>query len=314
MALPLLQRARRRSVVVYDCMDELSAFRTRRGSCCSARARCCKIADLVFTGGPSLYRAKRDRHPTRALLSRAASTPRTSRSARDRAHRAPASSGDCRSPRLGFFGVIDERLDLDARSTRWPTARPRLADRAWSGRSSRSIRPRCRGARTSTTSASSRTQELPRFLAGWDVCLLPFALNEATRFISPTKTLEYMAAEQPIVSTPITDVVEPYGDIVHIGRRRRRRSSPPASARCARRADERARARRAMRAAWSRDLVGRDGRADADADRRAPRRASVAGRRATLAATRRAVERTAREPIASAATAHASSSAPARPA
>ena len=60
-------------------------------------------------------------------------------------------------------------------------------------------------------------EELPRYLAGWDVCLLPFARNDATRFISPTKTLEYMAAELPIVSTPITDVAEPYGDIVYLG-------------------------------------------------------------------------------------------------
>jgi UDP-galactopyranose mutase len=58
---------------------------------------------------------------------------------------------------------------------------------------------------------------LPAYLAGWDVCLLPFARNAATRFISPTKTLEYMAAERPIVSTPITDVQEPYGDIVYLG-------------------------------------------------------------------------------------------------
>jgi len=60
-------------------------------------------------------------------------------------------------------------------------------------------------------------EELPGYLAGWDVCLLPFARNDSTRFISPTKTLEYMAAELPIVSTPITDVAEPYGDIVYLG-------------------------------------------------------------------------------------------------
>src|SRR5207245_7088042 len=54
------------------------------------------------------------------------------------------------------------------------------------------------------------------FLTGWDVCLLPFARNEATRFISPTKTLEYMAAEKPIVSTPIADVAGPYGGIVYL--------------------------------------------------------------------------------------------------
>jgi UDP-galactopyranose mutase len=58
---------------------------------------------------------------------------------------------------------------------------------------------------------------LPSYLAGWDVCLLPFARNDSTRFISPTKTLEYMAAERPIVSTPITDVAEPYGHIVYLG-------------------------------------------------------------------------------------------------
>jgi glycosyltransferase involved in cell wall biosynthesis len=59
--------------------------------------------------------------------------------------------------------------------------------------------------------------ELPSYLAGWDVCLLPVAQNESTRFISPTKTLEYMAAELPIASTPIRDVAEPYGDIVYLG-------------------------------------------------------------------------------------------------
>src|SRR5206468_3879376 len=64
---------------------------------------------------------------------------------------------------------------------------------------------------------SRKYAELPAYLAGWDVCLLPFARNDATRFISPTKTLEYMAAEKPIVSTPITDVAEPYGEIVYLG-------------------------------------------------------------------------------------------------
>ena len=59
--------------------------------------------------------------------------------------------------------------------------------------------------------------ELPHFLRGWDVCLLPFAQNESTKFISPTKTLEYMAAERQIVSTPIRDVAEPYGDVVLLG-------------------------------------------------------------------------------------------------
>jgi len=57
---------------------------------------------------------------------------------------------------------------------------------------------------------------LPDLLAGWDVCLMPFAINEATKFISPTKVLEYMAAQLPIVSTPIADVANPYGHVVAI--------------------------------------------------------------------------------------------------
>src|SRR5207245_588410 len=62
-----------------------------------------------------------------------------------------------------------------------------------------------------------RYAELPAYLSGWDVAILPFARNQATRFISPTKTLEYMAAEKMIVSTPIKDVAEPYGDLVFVG-------------------------------------------------------------------------------------------------
>jgi glycosyltransferase involved in cell wall biosynthesis len=60
--------------------------------------------------------------------------------------------------------------------------------------------------------------ELPGYFAGWDVGMMPFAMNEATRYISPTKTPEYLAAGLPVVSTPITDVVDPYGHagLVHI--------------------------------------------------------------------------------------------------
>jgi glycosyltransferase involved in cell wall biosynthesis len=118
-------------------------------------------------------------------------------------------------PRLGFYGVIDERLDLEIvrrlaqAHPEWqivlvgpvikidPAQLPRLPNIHYFGQRS--------------------YQELPRYLAGWDVCLLPFARNDATKFISPTKTLEYMAAELPIVSTPITDVAEPYGHIVYLG-------------------------------------------------------------------------------------------------
>jgi glycosyltransferase involved in cell wall biosynthesis len=55
--------------------------------------------------------------------------------------------------------------------------------------------------------------DLPRYIAGWDVAMMPFALNAATQYISPTKTPEYLAAGKPVVSTPIADVVRTYGDI-----------------------------------------------------------------------------------------------------
>jgi glycosyltransferase involved in cell wall biosynthesis len=118
-------------------------------------------------------------------------------------------------PRLGFYGVIDERLDLpliDFIAEARPQWQIVLVGPVVK------IDPASLPRRDNIHYFGQRTyDELPRYLAGWDVCLLPFARNDATRFISPTKTLEYMAAELPIVSTPITDVAEPYGDIVYLG-------------------------------------------------------------------------------------------------
>jgi UDP-galactopyranose mutase len=200
------------TVVAYDCMDELSAFAGAPPDLPERERDLLAMADVVFTGGPSLYRAKRDRH------ARVHCFP----SSVDAAHFASAArlaeapdQAPLPHPRLGFYGVIDERFDApllaalaDARPA-WqivivgPVLKidrarlPRRPNLHWLG-------PRAYDA-------------LPSYLAGWDVCLLPFARNRATRFISPTKTLEYMAAGRPIVSTPIPDVAEPYGDVVHLG-------------------------------------------------------------------------------------------------
>jgi glycosyltransferase involved in cell wall biosynthesis len=118
-------------------------------------------------------------------------------------------------PRLGFFGVLDERLDLrllDFLAEQRPDWQIVLVGPVVK------IDPATLPRRPNMHYLGQRSyDELPGYLAGWDVCLLPFARNDATRFISPTKTLEYMAAERPIVSTPITDVAEPYGDIVYLG-------------------------------------------------------------------------------------------------
>jgi UDP-galactopyranose mutase len=215
LALPLAQ-ALGPSTIVYDCMDELSLFLGAPPELLIREAALLKCADLMFTGGPSLYRAKKARHPNVHCFP----------SSVDAAHFRVARPGDTAisepedqvglgRPRLGFYGVIDERLDLDllefiARARPdWqivlvgpvvkidPATLPRHSNIHYIGQRS--------------------YQELPGYLSGWDVCLLPFARNDATKFISPTKTLEYMAAERPIVSTPITDVAEPYGDIVYLG-------------------------------------------------------------------------------------------------
>jgi UDP-galactopyranose mutase len=216
MALPLAQ-ALGPAVTVYDCMDELSLFLGAPPELLSREAALMECADVMFTGGPSLFRAKQARHPNVYCFPSSVDADhfRSARSDKRSASREPADQAGLPHPRLGFYGVIDERLDLPlldfiARAhVEWqivlvgpvvkidPATLPRRQNIHYFGQRS--------------------YEELPGFLAGWDVCLLPFARNDATRFISPTKTLEYMAAELPIVSTPITDVAEPYGDIVYLG-------------------------------------------------------------------------------------------------
>ena len=213
MALPLLQSLHP-SLVVYDCMDELAAFKNSPKQLLQRETALLNIADLVFTGGPSLYEAKRHRHSSVHCFSSSVDVGHFEQ-ALDRHNSHPAHR-DISGPRLGFYGVIDERLDLDLIAA--------LADAhsQWQivlvGPVVK-IDPDTLPQRPNLHYLGQQPYEaLPNFLAGWDVCLLPFALNESTKFISPTKVLEYMAAELPIVSTPITDVEVPYGDIVAIAR------------------------------------------------------------------------------------------------
>lgn len=204
-------------LTVYDCMDELSAFAGAPPQLLEREQELFRRANLVYTGGQSLYEAKRDKHRSVHAFP----------SSIDRKHFAQART-DMPDPedqapigrvRLGFFGVIDERMDIQlvgevARMRPdWqivllgpvvkihPDSLPRPANIHYLGMKS--------------------YQELPAYVSNWDVALLPFALNESTRFISPTKTPEYLAAGKPTVSTPITDVIRPYGDLnlVHIASR-----------------------------------------------------------------------------------------------
>lgn len=211
MALPLAQALQPRAIV-YDCMDELSAFANAPRQMLQREAALLKAADIVFTGGPSLYRAKKDRHPNVHCFSSSVDARHFAK-ARERGEE-PADQQPIAHPRLGFFGVVDERIDLGLLAE--------LADRrpdyniVMLGPVVK-IDPATLPQRNNIHYLGQKSYaELPAYLAGWDACLLPFALNDATRFISPTKTLEYMAAGKPIVSTPITDVVEPYADVVFI--------------------------------------------------------------------------------------------------
>ena len=218
LAMPLVRRLEP-AAVVYDCMDELSLFRGAPPELVAREAELLAAADVVFTGGPSLYRAKRDRHPSIHCFPSSVDAEHFGRARprRPSGVRAtePADQDRLGHPRLGFYGVIDERLDLGiiaALADSHPDWQIVLVGPVVK------IDPSALPRRPNIHYFGQRTYgELPAYLGGWDVCLLPFAMNDATRFISPTKTLEYMAAERPIVSTPITDVAEPYGDIVRLG-------------------------------------------------------------------------------------------------
>jgi len=211
MALPLLQSFQP-SLVIYDCMDELAAFKNPPKQLVQRESALLNIADLCFTGGPSLYNSKKERHANAHCFSSSVDAKHF-RQALDKSNSHPDQE-HIPHPRLGFYGVIDERFDTEmiremaAARPDWqivlvgpvvkidPAHLPQAANIHYMGQ---------RG-----------YADLPKFLAGWDVCLLPFALNESTKFISPTKVLEYMAAELPSVSTPITDVKVPYSHVVEI--------------------------------------------------------------------------------------------------
>ena len=212
MALGTLPDDIEPSLVVFDAMDDLASFRHAPQSLRDQEEAMFRAADLVFAGGPSLYEARRHRHPSVHCFPSGVEVHHFARAADGLAP--PDSLTAFPHPVLGYYGVLDERIDFDliaavadARPD-WtvalvgPTAKiaesdlPRRPNIAYFGQ--------------------QPYADLPNFLAGFDVTLLPFALNEATRSISPTKTLEYLAAGKPIVSTPIADVVSLYGDVARI--------------------------------------------------------------------------------------------------
>ena len=193
--------------VIYDCMDELSGFKDAPPELRDLEQSLMRRAALVLTGGHSLYNAKRDQHPNIHPFPSSVDIDHFAR-----ARRIAGDPPDQRSiphPRLGFFGVIDERMDialLDGIAAARPDWHLVMLGPVVK------IDPASLPQRPNIHYLGSKPYEaLPEYVAGWDVALLPFARNEATRFISPTKTPEYMAAGKPVVSTSIEDVVRPYG-------------------------------------------------------------------------------------------------------
>jgi UDP-galactopyranose mutase len=208
MAL-LFSRHLKPLATVYDCMDELSGFHGCPPELRLLERELMSRADVMFTGGHSLYESKRSHHPNVHPFP----------SSVDLAHfgqartitSSPEDQENILGPRIGFHGVIDERMDIElvreVASARpdWqlvligpvvkidPNSLPRLSNIHYLG--------------------SKSYEQLPGYLAGWDVTILPFALNEATRYISPTKTPEYLAGGKAVVSTAIHDVVKPYGEL-----------------------------------------------------------------------------------------------------
>lgn len=197
----------RSALVVYDCMDELSAFRNAPPELLERERELLGRADIVFTGGYSLYEAKSALHPNVHAAPSSVDVAHFM-AARNMRHTAPDQQR-IPEPRLGFFGVLDERFDTElirqvARlRPQWqfvfigpvvkidPGSLPQAANIHYLGG-----RP---------------YDQLAAYLAGWQVALMPFALNDSTRYISPTKTPEYLAGGRPVVSTPIVDVQRMYG-------------------------------------------------------------------------------------------------------
>jgi glycosyltransferase involved in cell wall biosynthesis len=208
MALDISEGLPCPSLVIYDCMDELSAFKNAPPNLSQKETLLLKQADLVFTGGYSLYEAKQKSHPS--IYPFPSSIDKSHFSKARILETIPFDHLGIPHPRIGFFGVVDERFDIGllrdvaAAKPEWqfviigPTVK---------------IDPSTLPVAINIHYLGGKSyDDLPAYLSGWDVAMIPFARNESTQFISPTKTPEYLAGGIPVVSTSIRDVVKPYGD------------------------------------------------------------------------------------------------------
>ncbi|WP_122584571.1 glycosyltransferase family 1 protein [Pseudomonas viridiflava] len=194
--------------IIYDCMDELSAFKGAPPELIDMEQDLLERADVVFTGGHSLWEAKKERHSNVHSMPSSVDIEHFATARRGLSD--PPDQQDIPRPRLGFFGVIDERFDIElirqvaSARPHWQIVLIGPVVKIDPGSLPQSSNIHYLGGKS--------YDDLPAYLSSWDVALMPFAINESTRFISPTKTPEYLAGGCPVVSTPITDVVSTYGD------------------------------------------------------------------------------------------------------
>ena len=192
------------AAVVYDCMDELANFRFAPPDLPTREATLLGAADVVFTGGYQLFTRSSATTATSISSDAASTRPITPRHAIPRPQ-IPADIASLPRPILGYFGVIDERLDYGLIESLAARVRRRIR------RDDRPVREGRSGNAAQRPNLHWLGQrdyaDLPAYTKGFDVCLMPFALNDATENINPTKTLEYMAAGKPVISTAVADVV-----------------------------------------------------------------------------------------------------------
>jgi glycosyltransferase involved in cell wall biosynthesis len=215
MALEITKELENPDLIVYDCMDELSAFKNAPADMKTKEAELMNRADIVFTGGQTLYESKKHLHKN--IYPFPSSIDKAHFGKARMAGADPADQASISHPRVGFYGVIDERLDIDlleelaVKKPEWQLILIGPIVKIDRGTLPRLANIRFLGPKNYT--------ELPDYLRGWDVAMLPFAINASTKFISPTKTPEYLAGGKPVISTAITDVINPYGKngLVFIG-------------------------------------------------------------------------------------------------
>ena len=201
------------AAVVYDCMDELASFRYAPADIAQREQLLLTQADVVFTGGYQLYQAKSQHHANVHFYGCGVDVQHFGQ-ARSDALAVPDEIAHLPKPVLGYFGVVDERLDYDLLA---------LLAASFPHASIVMVGPLAKVDTEQLAHAANihwlgqrAYAELPALVKGFDVCLMPFAMNAATRYINPTKTLEYMAAGKPIVSTAVPDVVRNFTPIVAV--------------------------------------------------------------------------------------------------